>query len=159
MPFKPIVAKNLKPETMLKSLRKVDKAEAKFADIQFGLTYKTWEHKPTFKQDFKENSKQMVASTLTSGTGSKDNPYPFITKGTSVRFALMTDDFSPKSKVRVIGSGRGKGGVVYVDKRRPLPGIKGREFEPEIAKREQPKFEKRGQVALDEAAKKSGHSI
>lgn len=159
MSFKPIVAKNLPPEKMLKALRKVVKAEAKFADTLFGLTYKTWENKPTFFQDFKESSEQMVASTLTSGTGSKNNPYPFITRGTSVRFALMTDDFSPKSKVGFIGSGRGRGGVVYVDKRRPRPGIKARKYEEEIAKREQPKFEKRGQVALDGGAKTSGHSI
>jgi len=159
MAFQPIIAKPLKPDILLNALRKVDKAEAKFADTQFSLTYKTWSHKPTFTFDFKESSKQMAASTLTSGDGSRDNPYPFVTKGTSVRYATMTDDFSPKSTPKVIGSGGGSGGLLYVDKRRPRPGIKAREYEEEIAKREQPKFEKRGQKALDNAAKKSGHSI
>jgi hypothetical protein len=159
MAFEAITAKPLSPEVMLKALRGVAKKEADFANIQFALTYKSWSHKPSFAQGFKESSKEMEGFTLTSGDGSKNNPYPFVTKGTSVRYATMTPDFSPKSKVRTIGSGGGSGGVLYVDKRRPRPGIQAREFEEEIALREQPKFQKRGQVALDNAAKKSGHSI
>lgn len=157
--FEPIIAKPLPPKVLLGALRGVTKKEADFANVQFALTYKSWKHKPTFVKAFKENSKQMEGSTLTSGDGSKDNPYPFITRGTSVRYAIMTSDFSPKSTPRVIGSKGGRGGLLYVDTRRPRPGIHAREYEEEIAEQEQPKFQKRGQVALDNAAKKSGHAI
>lgn len=159
MAFEPIVAEPIKEETFLKAMSILAKQQAKFSDTQFGLTYKIWEHKPNFLQSVEEKRNQIIGSTLTSGDGSKDNPYPFVTRGTSVRFATMTPDFSPKSTPRVIGSKGGRGGVAYIDKRRPRPGIQAREFEPEIAEREQPKFIRRGQAALDRAAKRSGHSI
>lgn len=159
MPFETIIPEPIDNKAMIARLVKLVKDETKLADRQFGLTYKTWENKPTFNQKVKESSKQIEGSTLTSDEGSKTNPYPFVTKGTSVRYALMTADFSPKSTPRIIGSKTGSGGVVYVDKRRPRPGIKARGYEPEIAKREQPKFEKRGEQAMKQVGKISGHSI
>lgn len=157
--FVPVVPKKLNEKAMLEPLRQLAKDEAKFADTQFALTYKTWEHKPSFRQGFMENIRQIEGFTLTSDAGSKDNPYPFVTKGTSVRYALMTPDFSPKTTPRIISSKGGRGGVLFVDKRRPRPGIKAREFEPEIAVREQPKFEKRGEKAMSKVRKVSGHAI
>lgn len=157
--FTPIKPGPLNVDKMLNALRNMVKKQAGFSNTQFGLTYKTWEHEPKFIEEFKETIKEMVGSALTSGEGSKENPYPFITKGTSVRFATMTPDFSPKSTKRTIGSGGGRGGVAYIDTRRPRPGIEAREFEEEIKKREQPKFEKRGQAAMDKAAAQSGHKI
>lgn len=157
--FIPIAADLLDVDQLLDSLRKTAKDEAKFADTQFKLTYKTWKNQPKFEQDFTETTNEMVGSTLTSGEGSKKNPYPFITKGTSVRFATMTPNFVAKTTRRTIGSKAGRGGVAFVDKRKPRPGIEGREFEEEIAKREQPKFESRGQRNLDIAARRSNHAI
>ena len=71
----------------------------------------------------------------------------------------MTPDFVAKTKPRVIGSGQGRGGLAYVDTRRPRPGIEAREYEPEIAKRLKPRFEKYGQEAMERVARKSGHQI
>lgn len=159
MAFEPIVPRQMKVDKLLEEMRNGVKKQAGFSNVQFGLTYKTWQHKPTFKEEFDESKKEMAGSALTSGEGSSQNPYPFITKGTSVRFARMTDNFSPKTTKRTIGSSSGKGGVLYIDKRRPLPGIEAREFEEEIAKREQPKFRKRMEKSIGVGAKKSGHSI
>ena len=154
-----IKASDLKVKAMWSELEQAVKEERDAADIEFSKTYSTWSHKPKFEKDFSSNSSQIIGSTLTSGDGSKDNPYPFVTKGTSVRYATMTDDFSPKSTKRVISSKGGRGGVLYVDKRKPRPGIEAREFEEEIAKREQPKFTKRMTAAMKKAASVSGHKI
>ena len=157
--FVPIVPKELNANQLLNGLRKVVKKQAGYSNTQFGLTYKTWQHKPDFKEDFNDKGNKLEGIASTSGEGSKDNPYPFITKGTPVRYATMTPDFSPKSRRRVIGSRGGRGGVAFINKNKPRPGIEAREFEEEIAKREQPKFETRAQKALDSAAKRSKHAI
>lgn len=155
--FKQIKAKPIKIDKFFDPLRDLMKRQAGFSNKQFGLTYKTWEHKPSFEETFEETKTQMTGSALAAGEGSKENPYLFVTRGTAVRYATMSPDFQAKSKVRVIGSSSGRGGKLYVDKSRPRPGIKAREFEEEIAKQEQPKFEKRGEIALSEAVKASGH--
>ena len=159
MAFKQIKAKPLKGEAMLNEFKKLVTQQAKFSDNEFKKTYRTFKHKPSFRQEVKTSVKEFTGSALTTGDGSTENPYPFITKGTAVRYAVMTPDFKAKTTVRTIGSGSGRGGLAYIDKRKPLPGIKAREFEQEIAKQEQPKFKKRGEAAMKEAVKKSGHKL
>lgn len=159
MTFEEIRPNPIDIDDMLETIRRGVQRQAKFSNTQFGLTYKTWQHKPKFEECFDENNREMAGSALTSGRGSKNNPYPFVTKGTSVRYATMSGNFQPKSQPRVIGSSRGRGKVLVVDKRRPRPGIKAREFEQEIAKREQPRFKDRMERALGNAADDSGHAI
>lgn len=165
--FTPIVAKSLNINEIIDELRAVTKREAKFADTQFGLTYKTFKHKPTFRQRFKETKNKVEASTLTSDEGSSDNPYPFM-KGTRphiirpvrAKALVFRAGYTAKTTPRVIGSksGGSSGPVVYAQEVRH-PGTKDREFEQEIAKREQPKFKRRGQKAIDDAARRSKHAI
>lgn len=160
MKFKPITPKKkLDVNAMLNRMRKLVKEQTGHSNKQFGLTYRTWEHQPEFVEDFEETSSQMIGSATTTDKGSTSNPYPFIARGTSVRYATMSDDFQPKSKPRVIGSSVGRGNVLYINKARPRPGIEAREYEQEIAKREQPKFSARGKKALGDVVKVSGHSI
>lgn len=156
--FTPIIPQPLDERQLLDGMMGAVKEEVKESDKLFGKTYRTFRHKPGFTQSFSESSIKIEGQTATRGEGSKQNPYPFVAKGTSVRYATMTPDFKAKTKKRFIGSGSGSGGVAYIDKRRPRPGIEAREFEEEIAEQEQPKFQKRGQQYLDRAAKKSKHA-
>lgn len=153
--FKQIEPAKLKVKDFESGFAELIKDTIDAADDEFAKTYASFSHKPAFRKTIKKTE----GSTLTSGEGSTDNPYPFVTKGTSVRYATMTPDFAPKTKKRVIGSGGGRGGVLYVDKRRPRKGIEAREFEETIAELMLPKFQKDGQKILDKSAKKSGHAI
>lgn len=157
--FTLIAPKKLNKKAIRQVLVDLVEEEIDKADEQFGKTYKTFGNKPTFKKGVKEKRASVEGETLTSGDGSRNNPYPFITKGTSVRYARMTDDFQAKTIPKVIDSGSGRGGVLYIDKRRPRPGIKAREYEETIAKDEQPKFKRRGERAMVKVAKESGHLI
>lgn len=111
----------------------------------FEKTTRTWNDKPTFIQD-KATTQKLEAQTYTNHL-----IYFFITRGTRVRYATMTPDFSRKTNPRIIGSRRGRGGVAFISRRFPRPGIKAREFDDEIAKRRQPVLVNR----LDKAVRDS----
>jgi hypothetical protein len=81
----------------------------------------------------------------------------WLDKGTKVRRAVMSPDFEPKTRNRFIGSGKGKGHMVFVSKKISRPGIKAREWTPEITKKWTPRFKKRMEEAMRTAAQKSGH--
>lgn len=149
----PIKASGIKSGKMLDKIRDAMKEQGEEIDKQFAKTYDTWKHKPKFKTKFSESSSEIVISVTTTGKGSSDNPYPFVERGTSVRYATMTPDFSPKSQRGIIGSGPGSGGVLFINKNIPRDGIEAREFEDEIKNEEDPKFKKRIEKAMDEAAK------
>jgi len=155
--FKAIIPKTA--ELDAKPFIEAAKKTIDFADKQFAKTYKTWKHKPDFKTVIEEKRSAIIGSTTTTGEGSRDNPYPFITKGTKVRYATMTPDFIAKTKPRIIGSGRGRGGLAFVDTRRPKPGIKAREFEEEVFKKTEPVFIKATNKAMRIFVKKSGHQL
>lgn len=144
---------------MIEALKKPVEETIKSADTEFAKTYATWEHKPKFIQKFKELAKSLTGSTTTNPKGSKNNPYPFVTRGTKVRRALMSANFSPKTRVGVLGSGSGRGGVIHISKKVNRPGIKKRGFEQLVAKVEEPKFLKRTRAGVKRAAKVSGQSI
>lgn len=94
--------------------------------------------------------------------GKKATPediYMFVTRGTSERHALMSPDFSPKTKKGFIGSTSGRGGVVRVSKNLKLPGIDSRDFEEVITKKNKSYINKSFQKILYEAAKVSNWTL
>ncbi len=129
------------------------------ADEEFAKTYKDFNHKPKFEKEVKDTGGEIVGSTLTSGEPSKDNPYPWVQRGTRVRRARMTPNFVPKTQPGVISSRSGQGGVLFVSKKLNLPGIEARNSEKEIGKIIGPRLFKKAQKALDKAAKLSGHAL
>lgn len=142
MPFKAIIAKVPNFDALIEELKKDVNDEVSDIDAKYAKTYRTWEHKPDFKiKKASIEGDRIVGSTAIYQGPSRDNPYQFIEKGTKVRYATMTPGFRAKTSVRVIGSGTGAGGLLYVSKRRPRPGIKAREFTEVIQEEEQPKFE------------------
>ena len=156
--LKPILPKPFN-KAALKVLRQPVERTIDEAAALFEKTQATWEHKAKFKKTVKETAAKIDGSVLTSGDGSKEHPYPFVTRGTKVRRALMTPGFVAKSQKRIIGSGQGQGGVLFVSKRLSLPGIKAREFEEEIGEQMEPRLKAYAEDALSDFAKKSGHAL
>jgi hypothetical protein len=106
----------------------------------FGVTVQTWSDKPQFKIERKEGERVISTDNLI---------YFFINNGTRVRYATMTKDFQAKTRAGFIGSGGGRGGVAFVSKRRPKPGIKARKFDVVIKKKWDDKLPTRLQRAID----------
>jgi len=107
---------------------------AEEAKAMFEKTVETWDEQPDFTINENQNN-------VSIGTRSKI--YGYIDRGTAVRYATMTPDFAPKSRVRVIASARGKGGLAFVSRNHPKPGIQAREFSVIIQERMQKKFASR----------------
>ncbi len=156
--FIPIVPKKLfDVRAFSVASEKLLKDEAKVLKREFDKTTKTFKHRVTFAT--KNTSTRNRLSQLVFAS---DKPYFFVVRGTRVRWALMSQDFSAKTRARVIGSRGGKGGVVILGKRAmqargiaPRPGIKAREFDDVIIKLRQPKFLRSVNNAFAVAAKKT----
>lgn len=134
----------------------------------FDKTTATWkpEDKPAFKSAVNVGSAAggRLAKVVTgSSTGvsievlTDSAIYGYLDEGTRVRYATMTPDFQPKTRPRRIASYRGRGGVAYIDRRRPRPGIKAREFSKTIREKWHSRFREHMQAAVDKAARESGH--
>lgn len=147
--------------------------------VDFGKTVETWVDQPSFEfDDIKANDDLVEIHVFcdalrdgdrVKGAGSSSSifggPQPapinlvyfFLNGGTTVRYATMTPDFEPKSRVRWLGSGPGAGGLASVDIRRPRKGIVARKWDEEIQK----KYAKiiRSQLAstLIRAGRATGH--
>jgi len=109
----------------------------KLLEGDFQLTVRTWKVKPTFKKSVKKNNKSI------EGKVSTDNDiYRFVSGGTRVRYATMTPDFVAKTRPGNIPSGPGRGGVLYISKQKPRPGIEAREFDKQIKNKRGKEFAK-----------------
>jgi hypothetical protein len=131
---------------------KVEKAcddEAHIVIRMFEKTTRTWNHDVEFEYEIENNSNVMRVSVYTN-----DEIYYFIDQGTSVRYATMTKDYFSKSTPGVIGSNRGAGELLYIDKNVPRPGIESRRFTEEIHKRRRPFFYKKIEKVVDKIVKK-----
>lgn len=107
---------------------------SKYADLaeeDFERTTKTWNRDVDFNKKTTLSRGKFEAEIFT-----KDEIYYYLNEGTSVRFAVMTQDFKPKTKPGVLDSFPGQGGLAYVNPRTVRqPGIKAREFTKAIAKK------------------------
>ncbi|MEE9572775.1 MAG: hypothetical protein V3W20_07005 [Candidatus Neomarinimicrobiota bacterium] len=165
-PWKVIKPNKLNSPAMLKQLKIPVVETIKSADKEFAKTYATWKHKPRFVQKFQEKSKSLFGSITTTSKGSKNNPYPFMrgTKAHIIRpkkakMLRFQTGYKAKTTVGKIGSRTGGsfGPTVFANEVKH-PGTKDRKFEEIIAKKEQPKFFKRGTIAMKKVAKVSGQS-
>jgi hypothetical protein len=103
----------------------LDKA-AKELQNDFGKTVKTWDDKPSFVIDKGQNTRVVSA---------KHKVYFFISGGTRIRYATMTANFKAKTAPGRFQAGAGAGGVAFISKKRPRPGIKARKFDQQLAAR------------------------
>lgn len=103
----------------------------------FKSTVKDWKRKPDFDEKKVVSDKRFVIEVST------DNEiYYYVSHGTRIRYATMSQDFVSKTQPKVIPSRRGRGGMVFVSKRRPRPGIKGRKFDKQIKEKRKPAFKR-----------------
>ena len=166
--------KAIKPATKFKSsifreeLRTAAAAIAPKIQKDFEKTVATWKEKPEFKTEIavgnaagkvarKANVTHAQSGVAISVTTDSDI-YRFVDEGTKVRYATMSKDFQAKTRPKVIGSRAGRGRKLFVNRKRPRPGIKGRKFSKTIAQRQNKPFRSAMDSALTRAAKKSGHS-
>ena len=112
-------------------------------------TTRTWRHKPTF-----EVIPEVTNDRVEVLVGTDDKIYKFIDEGTKVRYATMSPDWISKTTPRVIGSGAGRGRVLFVRKDRPRPGIEAREFSKIIEKQRKKPFQRAMQEAMKKGAAK-----
>lgn len=109
----------LDPRRLERALENFLDAGAENLRIDFQTTTQTWKHPVVF-----EIKKESYARWVFT----RNRIYKFVSGGTRVRYATMTPGFTPKTRTGHIGSGPGSGGVLYVNRRRPRPGIRAREF-------------------------------
>lgn len=123
---------------------------ARSMELDFERTVATWNDKPKFKKEVTRKGGNPTISVTTT-----DPIYFYVDNGTRVRRALMSDDWKSKTTPEVIGSGKGKGHVVFISKHLKLPGIKARHFSKNIAKKWKPEFQRQIKNALARAARRA----
>ena len=153
---KAILPGRFRKDSFDRAFQKTEEKTSRQAVREFKKTHQTWnEQKPTWRRqlrvDFTSRGWQVDTSHLI---------YYFLNNGTEVRYAAMTTDFQPKTRVRFIGSGAGQGGFSHLNTRHPPGpgGIDAREWDQAIAKRMTPIVIKGYEKAMEAGAKRSGHS-
>lgn len=142
--MRPIIPPKSFFEMPARQAKAIDKALDDGADIAKEMLLRptrTWNTIPKF--NIKKTPQGREVFTV-------EKPYLFLTRGTRVRYATMTPGFIPKTGVRVLGSGPGAGGVMYISKKHPRPGIKAREWEEMVTEEMNKKMPK---IVNDEIAK------
>lgn len=152
---KAIIPKPLNTKAMRKPYADAVEQTILIAQDMFEETTRTFDEVDVkFKKKVKDSSTKIV------GTVDTDNEiYGYLNNGTKVRYATMTPDFESKTEPGFLGSKQGGGGLLYVDRRRPRPGIEGRHFDRMVAKEITPIFDTKVEQASVVAANKSGHKI
>lgn len=113
------------PARVLKAVENELEGRAYDVKADFDSTTRTWNDKPTFT---------ITKAPLRRSVFTRSDIYRYISRGTRVRYAVMTADFAAKTRTGYIGSNVGKGGMAFLGKK-PLPGIKARQFEETIGKK------------------------
>jgi hypothetical protein len=79
--------------------------------------------------------------------------------GTKVRYAVMSKPFVPKTRKGQLNSWVGKGKMLFVSKKHPMPGIKARRFTLALRKKWEGPFKQHIQTAVAKGVKASGHAM
>lgn len=106
------------------------------ADFQAFI--KDWNEKPVFEEKFTSNGREIYWEY------SSDNRIlGFVSHGTKIRYATMTPNFIAKTVVSGrIPSVPGRGGLLFVNRNRPKPGIVGRKIDFRIKRKNKNKLTK-----------------
>lgn len=165
-----VVVKEIKParlkdDALRKVLTKGMEEQAKEILKDFEATTDTWEHDVKFTQELNlvPHGPEVLVGTDDEVYGYVNDgtrPHPIFSKGTwPLKFQWGgKGSYKAKTKPRVIGSFEGgpSGPIVrrmYVSH----PGTAARHFDEEIEKKQAPRFKRRMEQAMRDAAKASGH--
>jgi hypothetical protein len=138
---KAIKAKPMRLKEVRLELLNALRAEGKENEKLLEQTWATWKgDKPKAETLIGLTTKD--ASVLTGPNGSEDalNKFKWLDEGTCVRYATMSQDWKSKTTPGKLKSGRGRGRMLFVNKRRPRPGIKARGWTELIQKRRRRPF-------------------
>lgn len=134
--------------------------EVDIIERMYQKTISTWNNKPRFVKEIIFTRESAIARVRLDKRLKASKVYSYLDKGTKKRWALMSQDFSPKTTHRTIGSRQGSGKAVLRGRRamlaRGIParkGIKAREFSKEISERRKREWEKKMKKAMFMGAK------
>jgi len=168
--FRALIPKKLNINGMFAPIRDTCIKDAKAMGKDLENVTKTWKgNKPRIQTEAKLIPSGtppypmfhtgFTASAWPKNDGSKGwLKWLWLDLGTKVRYATMTPKFAAKTRTGQLNSWKGKGGLLFVNKKRPRPGIKARKFTKALAKKWTPKFKKDIQAATAKARKQSGHA-
>lgn len=112
---------------------------------------------PTYKKTVR-----LIRGDLRGTTSTDEKRMVYLDKGTNTRWAVMSQDFRPRTTPRTLGIKQTRGRTVIRGRKAmtarniaPRPGIKPRHYTDEIAKRRKPWFEKKMQRAIGQAARET----
>lgn len=129
----------------------------------FEETVSTWDDKPTWVDEVRATSEGVEGKWVTiAGDGRPATPeqiYLFVSRGTNVRYATMTNDFVPKTQPNVLVPGPGRGGLAFVSRFAPHVGIEARGWEQLIKRRRERRAQALLRKAMADGAKQSGHQF
>lgn len=124
---------------------------------EFEKTTKTWKgEKPTFEPIISvvQGTGAGLDMALT-GAEKGVRKWFYLNEGTSVRYAILSDDWESKTTPGFVGSGPGRGRVVAVNVNSPQPGIETRGWTDIIKREFKPVFREDMQAALATGMKKA----
>lgn len=116
-----------------RAIRKAHETAGSAGEVMIDRTTATWEHNLKAKAETKGRGGDYVTILKLSPTEAAEI-WHYLDEGTDVRYALMSPDFSPKTRPGSLDAVAGTGGVVIVDLDHPKPGIDARGWSKEIAK-------------------------
>lgn len=161
--FKAIKPNKLKVPGMVEALEAEAKSAADDLELEFMLSTATWKHNVKFEKIIQvgPDSVQILVDT-------DDEIYRYVNEGTRAHeiwakkapVLAFPSIFTPKSQPgrQASGSG-GSGGETVFTPYVHHPGTKARRFDKTIMKTFTPKYKRRMEKAMTEAAKASGHSM
>ncbi|MFG0252981.1 MAG: hypothetical protein ACF8NJ_08925 [Phycisphaerales bacterium JB038] len=141
--------------TILRSIRR-----------DFDRTVETWDGDPYYTSQEGENPSSIPEflegvwedkGVINAQVHTDEPLYFFLNDGTDVRYATMTDPFEAKTTPGVIGSGPGRGGLLYVDVNTPRPGIEARKWDRAIAHKHRPLVRRALERGIARGVARSGH--
>ena len=138
---------------------------ADFAEKEFAKTYRTWDHKPTFKKKVKASRGSIGWEVWTA-----DQIYSWVSGGTKGPYKIPKDKpgllvfpsgYKAKTTPNLVFSKQGGsfGSTVFFYGQVTHPGIDPRNFDEAVARFVKPWWVKWNADAIKVGARESGHSI
>ena len=167
--FRALIPKKLNISGMIAPIRDACIKDAKDMGKDLEKVTKTWKSdRPRIQTEAKLVPASVPPSTgfhssfSASAWAREDNSkgywkFFWLNGGTRVRYAVMSNPFVAKTTPGLLDSRAGRGKMLFVSKKHPMPGIKARKFTLALRKKWEQPFHDHIAKAVKDAAKASGH--